>query len=117
MKSLQVYVDGQEHFPRAVERIGDDDYTYFWEAFLNQSGHINDGDNLLQHYYPAYPAAFLDLTQDRSQNQKALNLQRNGTVRLQIQFPEAAPAGRVLMVLAWYDEIIEITKDRQVIIV
>ena len=117
MKSLQVYVNGQEHFSRAVERIGADDYTYMWEAFLSQSGYINDGDNLLQHYYGAYPAMLVDLTQDRSQNQKALNLQRSGTVRLQIEFPEASPAGRVLMILAWYDEVIEITKDRQVIII
>ena len=117
LKSLQVYVNGQEHFSRAVERIGANDYTYMWEAFLNQSGYINDGDNLLQNYYDAYPAMMVDLTQDRSQNQKALNLQRSGTVRLQLQFPAAAPAGRVLMVLAWYDEVIEITKDRQVIIV
>ena len=117
MKSFQVYVDGQEHFSRAVERIGADDYTYFWEAFLNQSGYINDGDNLLQHSYPAYCGIICDLTQDRSQNRKALNLQRSGTVRLQIRLPEAAPAGRILMILAWYDEIIEITKDRQVIVI
>ena len=117
LQSLQVYVNGQEHFSRPVERIGTNDYTYMWEAFLDQSGYMNDGDNLLQNYYAAYPAMMVDLTQDRSQNQKALNLQRSGTVRLQLQFPAAAPAGRVLMVLAWYDEVIEITKDRQVIIV
>ena len=117
MKSFQVYVDGNEHFPRAVERIGDNDYTYFWEAFLNQSGYVNEGDNLLEHYYSAYCAMIVDLTADRSQNQKALNLQKSGTVRLQIEFPEACPADRVLMILAWYDEVIEITKDRQILIV
>ena len=117
MKSFQAYIDGQEHFPRAVELVGTSDFTYMWQAFLDQSGHINAGDNLLEHYYPAYPAVIVDLTQDRSQNQKALNLQRSGTVRLQIGFPEAAPAGRVLMILAWYDEVIEITKDRQVLII
>ncbi|KAL5263054.1 hypothetical protein ACHWQZ_G008450 [Mnemiopsis leidyi] len=117
MKSFQAYIDGQEHFPRAVELVGTNDFTYMWEAFLDQSGHINDGDNLLEHYYPAYPAIMVDLTQDRSQNQRALNLQRSGTVRLQISFPEAAPAGRVLMILAWYDEVLEITKDRQVMVI
>ena len=117
MKSFQAYIDGQEHFPRAVELVGTNDFTYMWEALLEQSGHINDGDNLLGHYYAAYPAVMVDLTQDRSQNQKALNLQRSGTVRLQIGLPEAAPAGRVLMILAWYDEIIEISKDRQVMVI
>ena len=117
MKSFQAYIDGQEHFPRAVELVGTNDYTYMWEALLDQSGHINNGDNLLEHYYAAYPAVMVDLTQDRSQNQRALNLQRSGTVRLQISFPEAAPAGRVLMILAWYDEVIEITKDRQVLVI
>ena len=117
LKQCQVYVNGQEHFSRSVERIGASDYTYMWEAFLNQSGYINNGDNLLQDYYDAYPAMVVDLTQDRSQNKKALNLQRSGTVRLQLKFPEAAPPNRVLMVLAWYDEVIEITKDRQVLII
>ena len=117
MKSFQVYVDGQEHFSQAVELIGNTDFTYFWESFLNQSGYINEGDNLLQHYYSCYPAALCDLSQDRSQNRKSLNLQKSGTVRLQIEFPEAAPADRVLMILAWYDEVIEITKDRQIIVV
>lgn len=112
MKRFQVFVDGQEHFPRPIES-NDNDTTYMWESFLNQTGYINNGDNLLDHFYPAYPALCVDLTQDKSQNQSALNLQRNGTVRLAIELPEEAPNGRVVMILGWYDEVIEITKDRQ----
>lgn len=113
MKRFQVFVDGQEHFPRPVEMVGTDT-TYLWESFLNQTGYINNGDNLMDHYYAAYPALCVDLTQDKSQNQSSLNIQRSGTVRLAIELPAAAPNGRVVMILAWYDEVIEITKDRQV---
>ena len=113
MKRFQVFVDGQEHFPRPVEMV-DNDVTHLWESFLNQTGYINNGDNLLSDYYGAYPALCVDLTQDKSQNQSSLNIQRSGTVRLGIELPEAAPNGRVVMILAWYDEVVEITKDRQV---
>ena len=55
-----------------------------------------------------------DLTQDKSQNRHGMNLSKNGAVSLTIGFPEELPADRVLMVLAYYDQIIEISKDRQV---
>ena len=58
-----------------------------------------------------------DLTQDKTQNQHGLNLVKSGTARLTIELPHVAPANQVLMVLAWYDQIVEITKDREVLLI
>ncbi len=116
MKKVQLFVNGQEHFPKPVER-SDYDSTFMYEMFLNQSGYINNGDTLLGHHYDCYPAMAFDLTQDKTQNQYGLNLVRSGTARLTIELPDAAAANQVLMVLAWYEQIIEITKDRQILLI
>ena len=58
-----------------------------------------------------------DLTPDKTQNQHGLNLVKSGTARLAIELPNAAKENTVLMVLAWYEQVVEITKNRQVILV
>ena len=58
-----------------------------------------------------------DLTADKTQNQYNLNLTQTGTAKLTIALNGPAPANRVLMVLAWYEQIIEISKDRQVTLI
>ena len=75
---------------------------------------MNQGDTLLTHYYGAYPAMAFDLTQDASQNQRSLNLVKSGAARLVIGFENVAPVDQVLMVLAWYEQVVEISSDRQV---
>ena len=72
---------------------------------------------MLQAHYQAYPAMMFDLTADKNQNQQNLNLMQTGNVRLTITLNGAAPENRVLMVLAWYEQIVEISKDRQVTII
>lgn len=116
MKKIQLFLNGQEHFAKPVERTIHDN-TNMYDMFLNQSGFMNGGDTLLSHYYDCYPAMAFDLTQDKSQNQNNLNLVKSGVARLTIELNEEAPANRVLMVLAWYEQIVEITKDRQVFLV
>ena len=116
MKKVQLFVNGQEHFSKAIEKT-DHDSTFMYEMFLNQSGYINSGDTLLGHHYDCYPAMAFDLTQDKTQNQHGLNLVKSGAARLTIELPVAAPANQVLMVLAWYEQVIEITKDRQVLLI
>ena len=88
-----------------------------YDTFLRQSGYANNGDTLLQAHYQAYPAMMFDLTADKSQNQQNLNLMRTGAARLTITLNGDAPANRVLMVLAWYEQIVEISKDRQVTLI
>ena len=112
MKYTNVYVNGQPHFPKRPEVAAHDD-TFMYSAYIDQIG-VKSGDTLLNEFYEAYPIMACDLTQDRSQNRHGMNLSKNGAVSLTIGFPEELPADRVLMVLAYYDQIIEISKDRQV---
>ncbi len=88
-----------------------------YHNFLESIGYINGGDTLLEGYYKPHQVMGFDLTQDKSQNQTHLNLLRNGSVRLKITLPEPAEQNRVLMVLAYYERILEINKDREVKIV
>ena len=116
LKKVQLYTNGVEHFSKPVEQTTHDN-TFMWDMFLNQSGYINQGDTMLFDRYDTYPAMSFDLTQDKSVNAHGVNLSREGVARLTIGFEEETPANRVLMVLAWYEQIVEITKDRQVILV
>ena len=116
LKRVQLYTNGVEHFTKPVEQTPHDN-TFMYDMFLNQSGYINGGDTMLHNRYSAYPAMCFDMTQDKSQNSNALNLSRAGVARLTIEFEAAIPANRVLMVLAWYEQIIEITKDREVVLI
>ena len=113
MKSVQLFTNGREHFPVPVEK-SQHSQALMYNTFLEQSGFMNQGDTLLSHYYGAYPAMAFDLTQDASQNQLSLNLVKSGTARLVIGFENAAPADQVLMVLAWYEQIVEVSGDREV---
>ena len=113
---VQLFINGQDHFPRPIERT-QDEYAVMLNTFLKQTGYTNNGDTMLQQYYRAYPAMAFDLTADKTQNQHSLNLTQTGTARLTITLNGGAPANRVLMVLAWYDQIVEISKNRQVTII
>ena len=113
---VQLFINGQDHFPSPIERT-QDEYGVMFDTFLKQTGYANNGDTMLQQYYRAYPAMAFDLTADKTQNQHNLNLTRTGTAKLTIKLNGDAPANRVLMVLAWYDQIIEISKDRMVTII
>ena len=113
MKSTNVHVDGQPHFPALIEGTQYED-SLMYSTFLDQSGLLEQDDALLGEYYSAYPAMACDLTQDKSQNQSCRNLSRHGSVRITIGFDAPIPENRVLVVMAYYDQIIEITKDRTI---
>ena len=113
---VQLFINGQDHFPKPIERT-QTEYAVMYDTFLRQTGYVNNGDTMLQAHYQAYPAMMFDLTADKTQNQYNLNLTQTGTAKVTITLNGAAPANRVLMVLAWYEQIIEISKDRQVTII
>ena len=113
---VQLFINGQDHFPSPIERT-QDEYAVMYDTFLRQSGYVNNGDTMLQAHYQAYPAMMFDLTADKTQNQYNLNLTQTGTAKLTIALNGPAPANRVLMVLAWYEQIVEISKDRQVTLI
>ena len=115
-KRVQLYIDGQQHFPIEIESSANDNSSIY-STFLTESGNINGGDTLVAKNYSTYPIFVFDLTQDKTQNQHGLNLQRSGTVRLTLGFDNETPADYVLMVMAYFDRVIEITKDREVIFI
>ena len=114
--SIQMYLNGQEHFPKTIKRT-DNDYSEMYNTFLYESGRLNEGDTVLNSYYQVYQAMCFDLTQDHSQNQHGVNLIKSGTVNLTIGFENAAAANLVLMVLAYYEQIIEISKDHEISVI
>ena len=116
MQRVQLYVDGQQHFPNDIETTTNDD-TFMFSTFLTESGMINGGDTMSTINYDTYPVFAFDLTPDKSQNQHGLSLQKTGIARLTIGFENDTPADYVLMILAYYDQVVEIGKDREVTIV
>ena len=116
MHKIQLFIDGQDFFPRPIERTTAE-YAVMYDTFLKQVGYANNGDTLLHASYQAYPAMAFDLTADKTRNQQSLNLVKRGTARLSLELGAQAPANQVLMVLAWYEQIIEISKDREITII
>ena len=117
MERVQLYIDGQQHFPHDIESTNSKYDTYMLSTFLEESGRINNGESAAYYNYNTYPIFAFDLTADKSQNQNGLNLQKSGSARLSIGFENETPADYILMVLAYYDQIIEITKEREIIFV
>ena len=115
INKVQLFVSGQELFPRPIER-STSEYGIMYDTLLKQTGYINRGDTLLHNHYKAYPAMAFDLTPNKNQNQHSLNLVKHGTVRLTFELNNAAD-NYVLMILSWYEQIIEITKNRELILV
>ena len=115
MKRIQLYVNGQQHFPEDIEYL--DDNSLMFSTFLGECGRHNAGDMLIASRYDTYPLFAFDLTADKSQNQHGLNLQTSGSVSLSLGFEEDTKADQVLMVLAKYEQVVEITKNREVVLV
>ena len=113
---ISLFLDGVEYFPKPVE-FNDDEHGIMYHTFLESIGYINDGDTLIHSYYKPHQVMGFDLTQDKSQNQSHLNLKKSGSIRLQLDLDQAATENLVLMVLAYYERIIQITKDREAIII
>ena len=114
IKKAQLYINGQEHFARDLQ-MTDHLETNMFNEFVEQSG--SKGDSFVSHHYRVYPALAFDLTQDKSQNQNGLNLGRHGNVRIVLETMHEPAEDQVLVVLAWYEQVVEISKDRQLHII
>eukprot|EP00116_Pleurobrachia_bachei_P005424 sb/3465686/ len=114
VKSAQLYVNGKEHFPRALE-MSDHLETNMLAEFVLETG--SKGDSLVCHHYRVYPALAFDLTQDKTQNQHGLNLGRSGNASLSLEMLREPTEDVVVIVLAWYEQIIEVNKNRQFCVV
>ena len=90
-----------------------DEHGEMYHAFLDSIGYINSGDTLIGNFYKPHQLMGFDLTQDHTQNQTHLNLKRTGTVKLELTLDQPA-VNQVLVILAYYDRVIEIRKDRKI---
>ena len=109
---ISLRIDGNDYFPAELEFNGDE-HGAMYHAFLDSIGYINDGDTLIGNFYKPHQLMGFDLSQDHTQNQTHLNLKRTGTARLKLTLAQAA-TNQVLVVLAYYDKVIEIRKDRNI---
>ena len=111
IKKVQLYTNGSEHFPRPIERTLSE-YGMMYHTFLDEVGYPNKGDTLIHAHYDCYPAMVFALTPNKNIN-NTLNLTQQGTCRLSLElFNEAQ--NYVLMVIAFYEQIVEISKDGEV---
>ena len=116
MKRVQLYTNGSEHFPKPIEyNIANHETGLIYETFLREVGYPNNGDTVLGNHYETYPAMAFDLTSNKNIN-NSLNLTQQGTCRLNLELYNEAD-NYVLMVLAFYEQTLEISKDREVTVV
>ena len=108
LKKVQVFVDGKPYFPSVLEGS-----VNHFDSLYQSIGYKTNGECLITpDNYNIHPLFVVDLTADRNANKHHLNLSRNGEVKLDIEFPQAAEEGLILLVYSYYDRIIEINSDR-----
>lgn len=113
IKKVQVYVDGRPYFPSAIEGP-----VVHFDTFYQNIGYKSTGECLVTpDNYNIHPLFVVDLTADRNANKHHLNLSRSAEVKLDIEFPEAAAEGLILLVYSYYDRVIEINSDRSLRVV
>ena len=115
IKKIQLFTNGSEHFPKPIERTTSE-YGLMYDTFLQEVGYPNNGDTILHQHYRCYPAMGFDLTPNKNINNTSLNLIKHGTCRLSFELFNAAE-DYVLMILAFYEQIIEISKQREVTLI
>lgn len=113
---VSMFLDGVEFFPKPIEFEGDE-HGIMYHNFLESIGYINGGDTMIHAYYKPHQVMGFNLSQDNTNNQTHLNLKRSGSVRLKLTLPQPAEQNRVLMVLAYYERILEINKEREVTVI
>ena len=114
MRKVQVYINGQEHFSRALEKHPHDDAVML-DALYQAIGYKNAGSCLItSKKILTHQMVAVNLTADRNANKHHLNLNKTGEVKIDIELPQAAEEGLILLIYAYYDRIIEINSDRRV---
>eukprot|EP00116_Pleurobrachia_bachei_P008282 sb/3468544/ len=107
VKSVQLYV---KYYPQMLKMTNHDE-TNMIVALGDAVG--GRKDNFIMHHFRVYPALGFDLTQDKTQNQHGMNLNKSGNVRIVLELLNETTTDKVLFTLAYYDRIIEVDKNRQ----
>lgn len=117
---LALYIDSTQVPSRPLMPDFEKDlYTRPYYTLFEGSGiYFNDTGNSITHadYPHGYCLAAFDLTADLSCNEPHWNLIKSGTLRAEIRFSKPLPSTVNLIIFAEFDNIIEIDKNRNIIL-
>lgn len=117
---LAAYVDSQQIPSRALTpNFATEEYIESYYSLFSGTGiHYSDEGNAISRtdYGYGYTLYALDLTPCMSASQDNWDLQRQGTIRIELRFSQAVSEPLNLIVFAEHDNLIQIDKQRTVIV-
>lgn len=119
LNTFSLYIDGQQIPSKALQPTFDNNnFTSAYHTLFSGTGihFLNEGNSISREDFAnGYCLLAFDLTPDLSANTTShWNLIRHGSVRLEVRFESALTQTVNCMVYAEFDNIIEITKNRDV---
>lgn len=118
---LSVYVDGQQIPPKTLTPIfSNNAFTSVYHTLFSGTGihFLNEGNSISKEAFAnGYCLMAFDMTPDLSANSTThWNLVKRGSVRIEVRFEDTLSSTVNCMVYAEFDNVIEINKNREVII-
>ena len=119
LSQLKVYLDGQQQPIRPLEpNFGNGQYIEsYMSLFVGTGKYMKDESiDITRADFPAgYALYAYDLTPDLADEGGHFNLQREGSVRLDLKFTQGLPTTINVVVYAEFQNIIELNRNREVI--
>lgn len=121
MSSFCLYIDGQQIPSKALQPSFENNiFTAAYHTLFSGTGihFLNEGNGISREQYAkGYCLLAFDLTPDLSANSSShWNLIRNGSVRLEVRFESSLSQTINCIIYAEFDNVIEIDKNRNVIV-
>ncbi|KAG8239560.1 hypothetical protein J437_LFUL019252 [Ladona fulva] len=122
MTHLSLYIDGQQipSKPLQMDFTNDRLHVMAYHTLFSGTGihFLNEGNAISREAYPhGYCLTAFDLTTDLSSNLHShWNLVRQGSLRLDVRFEQAVPETLTCLIYAEFDNIIEIDRNRNVLV-
>ncbi|XP_026289523.1 uncharacterized protein F54H12.2-like [Frankliniella occidentalis] len=118
--NLSLFVDTDQYpaIPLTPD-FANEQWTDAYSTLFSETGiHFKDEGNDISYddYGKGYTIFCFDLTPDKSAHEGHWNLQRQGVVRLEMRFKVQLPAAVNCIIYSEFDNILEIDKNRQVIV-
>lgn len=117
---LSLYIDSKQIPSKPLTPdFTNQEYIEAYHTLFSGTGiHFKDeGNDISRVDYPnGYCLFVFDLTSDMSANEGFWNLQRQGTVRLEVRFKEALAAPINCVILSEFNNLIEIDRHRNVVV-
>jgi hypothetical protein len=108
------YIRADGYRPNFTEDL----YISCYNALFNATGilHNNTGNDISRAEYPnGYCLIPFDLTPDISAHEKHWNIQKSGSLGIDLRFAEPLSSTVTVIVFAEFDNLVEIDKDRNII--